>query len=206
ACSDVSCDAGLKCSNGVCVDACVGVTCGPGLKCVAGAENLGECVDGCLGVDCGPDKQCMFGSCGTDCVGVTCPDGESCDAGSCSNQCSTLMCPSGEVCRAGACEDSCSGVTCPEGQLCDTGLCVGDPNYLGSLLDGGTAGAAGGSEQDADVAAAGSTVAGRRALGNEDPGCACRAGPSGGGSTWAVLLLLVGAGLGLRGRRGFLRD
>ncbi len=58
-CDCAGCDAGLTCSNDICIeDACVGITCDAGTHCAAGA-----CVDDCAGVVCPGGGACVAGAC-----------------------------------------------------------------------------------------------------------------------------------------------
>lgn len=121
ACADVTCDAGLRCVAGECVDACANVSCPVGTDCRAG-----RCVDACEGFACDECSVCVGGVCEARCSGDSCGAGRTCQAdGSClEDVCVGVSCDPGFFCEQGACHDACEGATCPDGQACALGACV----------------------------------------------------------------------------------
>jgi MYXO-CTERM domain-containing protein len=122
ACENVTCDAGLRCVEGACVDACAGITCPVGDECRAG-----RCIDACANIGCDECSVCDEGTCATRCVNdASCAAGESCLAdGRCvAAACAAVTCDVGSYCDGGTCRDACEGAVCPEGQFCSAGSCV----------------------------------------------------------------------------------
>ena len=74
-CENVTCDAGLRCVDGACVDACAAVTCPVGAECRAG-----RCLDACANVGCDDCSVCDDGACVTRCSDSSCAAGETCAA------------------------------------------------------------------------------------------------------------------------------
>lgn len=122
-CVDVTCDAGLRCVGGECVDACAGISCPVGTDCRAG-----RCVDACAGFACDECSVCADGVCEARCSGDSCGPGRTCQTdGSClDDRCVGVSCDPGFYCDAGTCRDACEGATCPDGQTCAAGVCVDD--------------------------------------------------------------------------------
>ncbi|MBX7190419.1 MAG: VWA domain-containing protein [Sandaracinaceae bacterium] len=125
-CDMVTCDEGLTCVGGRCVD-CHVSGCAPGQLCVASMCQP----DRCLGRDCGT-LACIDGVCGALCGPEDCSEGERCAAdGSCeADPCAGVMCESGRFCDEGTCRpDLCAmGMTCPAGDVCTPSRgCIHDP-------------------------------------------------------------------------------
>jgi hypothetical protein len=57
-CADVTCDVGLRCVGGTCVDACAGINCPVGAECRAG-----RCIAACENVGCDECSVCVDGVC-----------------------------------------------------------------------------------------------------------------------------------------------
>ena len=199
-CADVTCEDGLSCVRGECVD-CNDTGCPTGEICRAdvcvtdrcATRECGEemCVDGtCASVcgegDCPPGQRCAAdASCEPDpCDGIACGAGRYCDGGECrADPCAAMTCPRGDVCvpNLGCIDDPCAGVVCPDGRRC-----VASPR--------GTPSCTGGGSFDAGV-----DGGGRYALATG--GALCRAAP--GRAEGPLAALMVGLiALLLRARRG----
>jgi len=212
ACTGAVCPSGEKCVAGACVDACTDVTCATGEKCVAGV-----CTDSCTGVHCIPGQSCVPGDdnqgecvAAADCTTTACPNpGDQCVAGVCTNPC--MICTLSQRCENGACVDRCTGVVCGVEEECRDGVCVstapppatgGSAGAGGSVTTGGTGGVTttGGTGGTGGGAGSGAGSGGTTFVIDEvhdeeqfaDPGCNCRAAPSGRASPW---LLALGAAL-----------
>jgi MYXO-CTERM domain-containing protein len=144
-----SCNAGLRCLNGACVDPCDNIKCAKPDVCAGGLCTGGSCYS----TGCGSGQTCQNGQCATDpCASLSCPTGTFCRAGDCIQSCVYVSCAVGQRCGAdgfcvgdpchgvscatgkacnastGACEDNlCAGLSCGAGQLCDQGACKDDP-------------------------------------------------------------------------------
>jgi hypothetical protein len=156
-CAAVSCQPGMACRNGVCVDACSGVTCPWGSRC-----ELGQCVDPCVGVSCSSGRVCDQGVCVDPCSCAGCATGLTCGSdGRCADTaCANVACPAGKACKAGACVDPCAGITCPSSGVCSNGICslpTGSAGQggTGGLIFGGSSGAAMGGHSGAGMATGG---------------------------------------------------
>jgi len=199
-CADVTCEDGLSCVRGECVD-CNDTGCPTGEICRADVcvtdrcvtRECGEemCVDGtCASVcgegDCPPGQRCAAdASCEPDpCDGIACGAGRYCDGGECrADPCAAMTCPRGDVCvpNLGCIDDPCAGVVCPDGRRC-----VASPR--------GTPSCTGGGSFDAGV-----DGGGRYALATG--GALCRAAP--GRAEGPLAALMVGLiALLLHARRG----
>jgi hypothetical protein len=120
--TEFPCPSNLACNGKYCVEpACVSVTCNPGLVCRAG-----QCIDACSGVVCPLGQLCETGICVDPCKNVTCDAGTVCANGACIATCGCAGCPAGKVCKTdGSCVDSgCESQACAAGQVCIAGACV----------------------------------------------------------------------------------
>ena len=141
ACIDVTCEEGLRCSMGECIDACSVVRVGTGpdganeivdVQCPAGQScRGGRCLDLCAEIECDPEcTTCFDGECVGRCDlegAPECPPGQTCtDNGLCvPTACVGVTCPAGQTCRGGgmACVDNCEGAVCPGNEICEEGEC-----------------------------------------------------------------------------------
>ena len=192
-CADVTCEAGLRCVAGECVDACAGISCPVGTDCRAG-----RCVDACAGLTCDECSVCVDGLCEARCSGDSCGAGRTCLAdGRCvDDACASVSCGVGSFCDAGACRDACEAAVCPEGQGCVQGACVDNAG------EGEGEGDEGEGEGEGEGPAEGEGEGDDDGDGNGDPsgaGCGCRS--SSGAETLGALLGLLAMGLRLRRAR-----
>lgn len=188
------------CEEGLCVDpACVGITCEAGLACVDGG-----CVDACAGVVCPGAQTCRVGACVDPCEDVTCDEGFVCEGGVCLDGCGcrgcdtglscapsgecvdtaclTVTCPHGSICHEGVCFDACEDAVCPRGQECRVGECVdvtvGPTGDAGVPLPDAGSEDAGSPTEDAggpDVDAGGNEADAGAPATRTDEGCGCGA-------------------------------
>lgn len=119
-CDSITCDAGKKCKQGVCVDECTAEQAQCGSTChntKSDNDHCGACFNKCRTDEVCTDSKCV----------LTCKDGKSACGSSCVDTKSSVLhcgacgtaCKDGEVCKDGKCE-----IYCPEGtSLCD-GKCV----------------------------------------------------------------------------------
>jgi hypothetical protein len=143
-CIGVTCESGLRCQGGTCVEPCSGVTCPHGYVC-----RLGRCVDPCDTLTCESTQHCIHGVCAEACDCAGCADGETCQAnGVCINtNCIDHTCADHEYCSTnGSCVDRCLDAVCPGGQQCVNGQCEVEPQ-----LPGGESNGDAGAGADADV-------------------------------------------------------
>jgi MYXO-CTERM domain-containing protein len=189
ACADVTCAPGQRCLGGDCVDACTGVVCPTGQVC---DPLVSACVDPCEGLVCDGDQVCVDGVCQPhcDCQPLRCEQQSlTCGGdGQCQDEaCVGVTCRPGQRCEAGSCVDGCLGVTCPASQRCMNGRCLPDPG--GSTEDPGAGGSGGDGGLGADGGLDGSGASG------DSSGCGCSvpgaaAGGLPGGAALALLALL----------------
>jgi MYXO-CTERM domain-containing protein len=121
-CVDVTCDEGLRCVGGTCVDACAGIACPVGAECRAG-----RCIAACENVGCDECSVCTDGVCDVKCTDdASCGAGQTCQPdGRCmETACASVSCDAGFFCDGGTCRDACEGAICPEGEACVRGACV----------------------------------------------------------------------------------
>ncbi|MBI3203063.1 MAG: DUF4114 domain-containing protein [Myxococcales bacterium] len=206
ACETVDCKSGEVCVGGKCQGACDGVTCPFGQKCVEGV-----CSDPCASVKCDSDFVCVGGVCQVKCSCEPCASGKECvtATGKCEDTgCGSQSCAAGTHCVAGACVDDCQGAVCPKGQLCTAGQCTVDTDAGagtgGSSGDGGIVIGGSGGGSAAGGGAGGKDGGAQAGTGNlpgttpaENEGCGCR---TAGGPASAGLSALVVLGL-FAGRR-----
>lgn len=190
ACEDVTCDEGLRCIGGECVEACEGVVCPTGAECRGG-----RCVEACANIGCDECSVCQDGVCE-----VKCTDDDACGAGKAclpdgrcvESACATVSCDAGSFCEAGACKDACDGAVCPTGETCVRGACTG-PGQTGEGegegREGEGEGEGGRSPADDDEG---------EGEGGTFAGCGCTSGES---AALPGALLLLLAGLRRRRRR-----
>lgn len=188
ACVNVSCEDGLACRGGYCVNACSDVVCPLGQTCVAG-----ECQDLCRGVVCQTGSVCQDGVCIGTCGCTPCAGDQICDvaSGYCVDPgCEGVVCPEGNACVAGACVDVCSGARCPGGAACVAGACepvvpevpaegTEGTGGVSIILVGGTSPTSPGTGGGPVGTSGGSGSLLRGADGDTAGGCGCRAVPSG---------------------------
>lgn len=208
ACETVDCKAGEVCVGGKCQGACDGVTCPFGQKCVEGV-----CSDPCASVKCDSDFVCVGGVCQVKCSCEPCASGKECvtATGKCEDTgCGSQSCAAGTHCVAGACVDDCQGAVCPKGQLCTAGQCTvdtdagagtGGSSGDGGIVIGGSGGgsAAGGGTGGKDGGAQAGTGNLPGTTPAEDEGCGCRT--AGGPSRASLGALALFALLAGRRRR-----
>jgi hypothetical protein len=203
-CDGVDCGSEAFCRGGRCVGICATVSCVAGERCVDGL-----CVaDPCAGVVCDDGARCAEGACGGDpCAGVACDGGFVCRGGACEpDPCGVVRCPRGTVCALEEGLAQCRfpeqvGVSPPDGGGLGSGGADGDGQQgaggRGGVVDDGAGGAdGGGGATDAGVvASSGGAVAGG------DSGCSCGISTRGTGAPWLGLLALAMASTFRRRRR-----
>lgn len=114
-----ACAADEVCVMDACVNPCAGITCDEGLICRAG-----RCVD-CHVAGCAPGQLCVASACQPNrCLGRNC-GAQACVDGTCTDVCDPSRCAAGERCGSGAaCEpDPCADVSCASDRYCDEGTC-----------------------------------------------------------------------------------
>ena len=194
ACADVTCEAGLRCVEGACVEACAGITCPVGDECRGG-----RCIDACEGLVCDECSVCEGGGCVARCSGSSCGADATCQPdGRCiENACATVTCAQGSFCDAGACRDACEGTVCPDGGSCVLGACV-DPGTIG---EGEGEGEGEGAEGEGEGEPAEGEGEGEAAEGDGPgslAGCTCSSSEP---NDAIAFMALAGLGLGIVRRR-----
>jgi hypothetical protein len=158
ACSPGGCPNGLTCGEeGKCVDQlCAAVTCDLGLTCSGGT-----CVDACNGVLCPTGEECQLGRCVDPCAGVVCPENRVCDRGLCVSHCECRGCGEGLECAAdGRCIGSQSGAGGEGGDSGDGNGATGGESPGSSGGAGNSGGQANGSGGGGNQSSGGSTPGG----------------------------------------------
>lgn len=198
ACVGVTCDAGLRCVRGDCVDACDGVTCPAELSCFGG-----RCVDLCDTVSCDEEcSVCRDGACVSRCEDIGCPSGTVCaESGLCVDaDCTDVTCEAGFVCSGGGCVDACAGASCPDGQQCRMGECLLPGETPGGDTDAGT-GPGPGVDAGTGGGSGGLTCAGGECS-SRSRGCSCEVADTSRNTTAGWLSLLgLGAIVAIRRRK-----
>lgn len=132
-CRGLGCLAGELCNSvsGECEpDRCTNVMCNEGEAC-----RQGVCEASCATVECPLGQSCRAGVCQSDaCAGIVCSQGQYCDNGSCvMGMCADVICGAGRICdpRTGMCVlDPCFELRCPPSQYCEDGQCKIPPTSV----------------------------------------------------------------------------